>query len=134
MTEFAFAIFNGLASGMAAFLVAAGVTLIFGVLKILNFSHGAFFMVGAYVAYSLIGNASPSISYLIRGEPCQRHLVGLCGYVTDRIVLRRLRDFDEHYVLIATFALLLIVTGATKLIWGLDIHSVNFRQRRWRAQ
>lgn len=125
MTELAFAIFNGLAAGMAAFLVAAGVTLIFGVLKILNFSHGAFFMLGAYVAFSLIGASTYSVPVLIGASLVSGAVIGLCGYLTDRIVLRRLRDFDEHYVLIATFALLLVVTGFTKLIWGLDYHSVN---------
>jgi len=50
----AFAVTNGLASGMAIFLVAAGLTIIFGLLKVLNFAHGAFFMVGAYLSYIVL--------------------------------------------------------------------------------
>jgi len=77
--QLAFAIFNGLASGMAFFLVAAGVTLIFGILKVLNFSHGAFFMLGAYIAFSLIGDSTPSIQMLIAASIVGGVLVGVCG-------------------------------------------------------
>ncbi len=110
---------------MAVFLVAAGVTLIFGILKVLNFAHGAFFMVGAYVAFSLIGDSTPSIGMLFLGSLLGGLVVGVLGYITDKVMLQRLRNADYHYVLIATFALLLIVSGAVKLIWGLDYHSVS---------
>lgn len=54
-SQLVFVFFNGLASGMAFFLVAAGLTWVFGILKILNLAHGAFFMLGAYVAYTIGG-------------------------------------------------------------------------------
>jgi branched-chain amino acid transport system permease protein len=125
LLQLAFATFNGLAAGMAVFLVAAGVTLIFGILKVLNFAHGAFFMVGAYVAFSLIGDSTPSIAMLFLGALAGGLVVGVLGYITDKVMLQKLRDADYHYVLIATFALLLVVSGAVKLIWGLDYHSVS---------
>lgn len=55
VTEWLFGIYNGIATGMAIFLVAAGLTWIFGILKILNMAHGHFFMIGAYAASSVIG-------------------------------------------------------------------------------
>src|SRR5690606_8416589 len=61
LIDVAFALINGMATGMAIFLVAAGLTLIFGILKILNFAHGAFFMVGAYLSYMIIGSNPSSI-------------------------------------------------------------------------
>lgn len=124
MQQLAFAVFNGLASGMSIFLVAAGVTLIFGILKVMNFSHGAFFMLGAYVAYSILGVGGGSIGMLLLASLAAGLFVAACGFVVDRVVLSRIRGTDEHFVLIATFALLLIVEGAVKLVWGVDYHSV----------
>lgn len=123
--QLAFALFNGLASGMVIFLVAAGVTLIFGILKIINFSHGAFFMLGAYLAFTLAGDAFTSVPQLLGVSLLAGAGVGLCGYAVDKLILSRIRDFDEHYVLIATFALLLVLNGVVKLIWGMDYHYVS---------
>jgi branched-chain amino acid transport system permease protein len=53
---------NGLASASSLFLVAAGLSLIFGVTRIVNFAHGSFFMLGVYVAYSLVSHATPAVS------------------------------------------------------------------------
>ena len=125
LNQFIFAAINGLTSGMAVFLVAAGVTLVFGILKILNFAHGSFFMVGAYVAYTLLGDEPGSIMMLVLAALVAGAAVGLLGYVTDFIVFKRLRGVDEAYTLIATFALLLVVNGLVKMVWGLNYHSVS---------
>ena len=58
--EWLFAAYNGIATGMAIFLVAAGLTWIFGILKILNMAHGHFFMIGVYVAFSIVGRHPPA--------------------------------------------------------------------------
>ncbi|PSC02914.1 amino acid ABC transporter permease [Alsobacter soli] len=120
-----FTIINGLATGMAVFLVAAGLTLIFGILKILNFAHGAFFMIGAYVAFMIVGSNPPSLWLFLLASVAAGLVVGALGFITDRTVLRRLRDVDEAYMLIATFAVLLICEGAVKLIWGVNYASIN---------
>lgn len=125
MQQLAFALFNGVATGMAIFLVAAGVTLIFGVLKIINFSHGAFFMLGAYLAFSFLGDSISSVAALLTASLGAGLIVGAFGFVVDKVVLARIRNFDEHFVLIATFALLLVVSGGVKAIWGVDYHSVS---------
>jgi branched-subunit amino acid ABC-type transport system permease component len=125
LVQLPFAIINGLATGVALFLVAAGLTLVFGILRILNFAHGAFFMIGAYVAFTLVGRGGGSLSTYIVASLVAGLAVGLLGIVTDRIVLRRLRDFDESYMLIATFGLLTFCQGLVQLIWGVNYNSVQ---------
>jgi len=117
---------NSLTWAMATFLVAAGLTLVFGTLHILNFSHGGFFMIGAYVAYSLTNamGGSSSIYLYLFGSLVAGVLVALLGLVVDRLVLRRLKGVEDAYVLIATYALLLVCEGSTKLLWGLNYHSL----------
>jgi len=117
---------NSLTWAMATFLVAAGLTLVFGTLHILNFSHGGFFMIGAYVAYSLAQavGASDSVALYLFGSLAAGVLVALLGLVVDRLVLRRLAGVEDAYILIATYALLLVCEGATKLVWGLKYQSV----------
>ncbi len=117
---------NSLTWAMATFLVAAGLTLVFGTLHILNFSHGGFFMIGAYAAHSLAQafGAGNSIAFYLFGSLVAGVFVALLGLVVDRLVLRRLAGVEDAYVLIATYALLLVCEGATKLVWGLNYHSV----------
>jgi len=125
INELMFAVFNAAAFGMAIFLVAAGLTLIFGLLRLLNMAQGGFFMIGAYTAYSVMGRDVQSLGMFLVGVLAGGVVVALLGLVTDRLVLRRLRNVDPHYVLIATFALMMVCTGVTKLIWGVDFFSVN---------
>lgn len=117
---------NSMTWAMATFLVASGLTLVFGTLHILNFSHGGFFMIGAYLAYSLANaiGAAPSIGLYLFGSLVAGVLVALLGLVVDRLVLRRLAGVEDAYMLIATYALLLVCEGSTKLLWGLNYHSV----------
>jgi branched-chain amino acid transport system permease protein len=125
MQSIVFAIINGLASGASIFLVAAGVTLIYGILHILNFAHGSFLMVGAYVAFTIIGMADPTSLWVYLGAALIAGIVvAALGLLTDFLILRRLRDVDDYYSLIATFALLLCVDGVVKLIWGVEFHSL----------
>jgi branched-chain amino acid transport system permease protein len=125
LLEWSFALVSGLTLAMAGFLVAAGLTLVFGILKILNFAHGAYFMVGAYVTYAVVGKAPQTVGWWIVGCVAGGIAVGLLGLLTDSIVFRRLRGVDQHYTLIATFALLLVVSGVVKLVWGLDYLAVR---------
>jgi branched-chain amino acid transport system permease protein len=120
-----FAVFNAAAFGMAIFVVAAGLTLIFGLMRLLNMAQGGFFMIGAYTSYSVMGRDVQSLGMFLFAALVGGVVVALLGLVTDKLVLRRLRHVDPHYVLIATFALMMVCTGATKLIWGVDFFSVN---------
>lgn len=125
VTDILFVLVNGVATGSAVFLVAAGLTLIFGILKILNFAHGAFFMIGAYVAFTIIGSNPSSIGMFVLAALAAGATVAALGLITDRLVLRRLRGVDEAYMLIATFAVLLVCTGLVKMVWGVNYASIN---------
>lgn len=125
INDLLFAVFNAAAFGMAIFLVAAGLTVIFGLLRLLNMAQGGFFMIGAYTAYSVMGRDVQSTGMFLLAALAGGIVVALLGLVTDRLVLRRLRNVDPHYVLIATFALMMVCTGVTKLVWGVDFFSVN---------
>ncbi|CAM3501043.1 ABC transporter permease [Polaromonas hydrogenivorans] len=117
---------NGVLIGIAYFLAAAGLTILFGILRILNFAHGSFIMVGAYVASTLlkqVGQYGPVTFLLI----CLAVgvVVGVIGLIVDRVVFRRLHGVDEAVALIATFALMLVVNGGAKLVWGANYLSVD---------
>ena len=124
LTLLAFSVINGLSMAMSVFLVASGLTLIYGILKIVNFAHGSFFMIGAYVAYTLVG-ADPSMPALFAASLAAGLVAAALGLAADLLVFRRLRVVDPVYSLVGTFGLLLVCNGAVKLIWGLDFHSVN---------
>lgn len=117
---------NALTWAMATFLVAAGLTLIFGVLHILNFAHGGFVMVGAYLLFEIMRQMGGEMSLLtyilvsIGGGVA----VAAFGILVDALILKRLRGVESAYVLIATYALLLIVEGAVKHFWGAGTHLV----------
>jgi branched-chain amino acid transport system permease protein len=120
------ALLNGLSSALAVFLVAAGLTLIFGILKILNFSHGGFFMIGAYVAFALLRLAgTESLATFLGAAVAAGFAVAILGVIVERVVLRRLRGVDEAYMLIATFAVMLLCEGAVKLIWGVNFVTID---------
>lgn len=117
--------FNGLFAAMVVFLFATGLTLVFGILRVLNFAHGGFFMIGAYLAFTLtrlFGLGTSTLAYLVIATAAGL-VVGLCGLVVERLVFRPLQKVDEAYSLIATYALLLICEGAVKAAWGVAFHS-----------
>ena len=125
LAQLAFALINGLSAGMALFLVAAGLTLIFGIVRILNFAHGSFFMIGAYIAFSLLRRFDLGLPGFIGAGLVAGFVVGLIGILIDKLILQRLRHLDEAYMLIATFGLLMVCQGAVQLIWGGDFHSIT---------
>jgi branched-chain amino acid transport system permease protein len=125
MTQFASLLANSLSLGMAIFLSAAGLTLLFGILKLLNFAHGSFIMIGAYIAYTIIGRGDLSVAGFVGVSALSGLAVAVLGFLVDKLMLRRLREVDYHYVLIATFALMLACNGVVKLIWGLDYVTVS---------
>jgi len=121
---------TGLTIAMALFLSAAGLTVLFGVLRILNFAHGTFIAIGAYVAsYALgkggVGFFGSGIGVFVTASVAAGLVVALIGMVVDRVVFSRLRHVDESSALIATFALMLLMHGVMTLIWGADIVSVD---------
>ena len=109
---------NGLAGASSLFLVAAGLSLIFGVTRIVNFAHGSFFMIGTYVAYSLVAHwGSMGFWPALLGAAL---LVGLLGAVLEMGLLRRIYRAPELFQLLATFALVLVIKDAALWYWGPD--------------
>ncbi|HYB73768.1 MAG TPA: branched-chain amino acid ABC transporter permease [Candidatus Sulfotelmatobacter sp.] len=105
----------GLSLAMYLWLISAGLTIIFGVLGVINFAHGSLFMVGAYLAFTFYGllgfNFGVAILLSLAG-------VALLGWVMERFFLRALYGVDEAYQLLLTFGFVLILDDAVKLIWG----------------
>src|ERR1035438_6830990 len=102
--------FNGLVQGGFYALLALGLSIIFGLLRVVNFAHGAMYMLGAFVAY--YGGQLFGLPFL---APL---LVGAFGIVLERLLLRRLDRLDPLYNLLLTFALVLVIEDVMRLFAG----------------
>jgi branched-chain amino acid transport system permease protein len=109
---------NGLAGASSLFLVAAGLSVIFGVTRIVNFAHGSFFMLGLYVAYSLIDIFGDSAAGFWGGIILASVCVALVGAVVEVLLLRRIYAAPELLQLLVTFALVLVIQDFTLWAWG----------------
>lgn len=112
---------SGLASASALFVIASGLTLVFGVTRIVNFAHGSFYMLGAYVAVTVVPwllefDRSPALFFA--GVLVSAIAVGLLGVAMEIFLLRRLYRVPELFQLLATFGVVLMVQDAVLKIWG----------------
>jgi branched-chain amino acid transport system permease protein len=108
---------NGLQFGLMLFLLASGLTLVFGIMDMINLAHGALYMVGAFLAAWLYGyTESFALSVL-----CSMALTSLLGMVLEVTLLRTLYARDHLSQVLATFALILILNESVKMIWGTDL-------------
>jgi branched-chain amino acid transport system permease protein len=117
MQLFVVQLLSGLASAASLFLVASGLSLIFGVTRIVNFAHGAFFMLGAYLAFTLTDRFSGPFGFW-GGMALAAVLVGLLGALFEMLLLRRIYRAPELIQLLATFGATLVVEDVVLLIWG----------------
>ena len=111
---------NGLAGASSQFLVAAGLSLVFGVTRIVNFAHGSFFMLGVYAAYSLAGvltSVMGPAGFWV-ALPLSAVVVALLGAAIETTLLRRIYKAPELFQLLATFALVLVIKDAALWFWG----------------
>jgi branched-subunit amino acid ABC-type transport system permease component len=117
---------SGLTTAMFLFLIASGLSLIFGVLRIINFAHGSLYMIGAYLAWHMVhyflGN---SIFGFFGAVLAAAAIVGGIGLVVERLLLRHMYKVEELYQLLFTYALVLIFSDACKYIWGTQPVSVQ---------
>jgi branched-chain amino acid transport system permease protein len=109
---------NGLADASSLFLVASGLSLIFGVTRIVNFAHGSFYMLGVYVAYSITSRFGSSVGGFWLSVIAAAAIVAVLGALVEVVVLRRIYKAPELFHLLATFALVLIFRDAALYIWG----------------
>jgi branched-chain amino acid transport system permease protein len=111
---------SGLANAMFLFLIASGLSLIFGVTRIVNFAHGSFYMLAAYLTYSLAevlpgGPAAFYLAVLVAAA-----VVAALGGLVEVLLLRRVYKAPELYQLLLTFALVLVTADAVRYLWGAD--------------
>jgi branched-chain amino acid transport system permease protein len=109
---------SGLTAAMFLFIVASGLSLIFGVLRVLNFAHGSFYMIGAYVAWQIMSWLPPVTGNFWLAVLGAASAVALIGGIIERLLLRHLYGREELYQLLFTYALVLILGDAVKMIWG----------------
>ncbi len=112
---------SGLASASSLFIIASGLTLVFGVTRIVNFAHGSFYMLGAYMAVTVVPwlleiERSPWLFFV--GVLISAAVVGLLGVAMELLLLRRIYKVPELFQLLATFGVVLMVQDAVLKIWG----------------
>jgi branched-chain amino acid transport system permease protein len=110
---------TGLAGASSLFLLASGLSIIFGVTRVVNFAHGAFFMLGAYVAYSLTERLAGAAGFW-GGLLLAATIVGLIGGLVEIVLLRRIYRAPELFQLLATFGLTLVAEDLVVLVWGAE--------------
>ncbi|MFB3816592.1 MAG: ABC transporter permease [Candidatus Methylomirabilales bacterium] len=118
MTFLLLQLLTGLANAMVLFLIASGLTLIFGVTRIVNFAHGAFFMLAAYLAATLAGLpalGAAAFPLALLGAPL---VLAALGALLEVGLLRRIYGAPELHQLLLTFALVLLLGDGVRLVWG----------------
>jgi branched-chain amino acid transport system permease protein len=116
---------GGLTTAMFLFLIASGLSLIFGVMRVINFAHGSFYMLGAYLAWQGVEWLHPTGAGFWLATLFAACAVGLLGAVVERLFFRWLYGRDELYQLLFTYALVLILGDTAKFLWGTDQLSVS---------
>ncbi len=112
-----FQLLNGFAGASTLFLVAVGLSLIFGVTRIVNFAHGSLYMLGAFIAYSLVSRAAGFFGFWA-GIAAAALITAAIGALIEMALLRRIYKAPELFQLLATFAVTLIVRDITLELWG----------------
>ncbi|WIM09762.1 branched-chain amino acid ABC transporter permease [Enhydrobacter sp.] len=112
---------SGLIVGMLLFLVAAGLTLIFGVLRVVNFAHGTFYMLGGYVAYTTLElTTSYALAVLAAAAA-----MALFGVLFERLLIARVYGSNVLMQLLICYAVVLIFDDVVKIVWGPDFHAMG---------
>ncbi|MDB5073172.1 MAG: branched-chain amino acid transporter permease [Candidatus Eremiobacteraeota bacterium] len=107
-------VLNGLQFGAMIFLIAAGLTLVFGIMGVINLAHGSLYMLGAFVSASAAVHGAPFAVAVLAGAAA----AGLAGIVMELVVIRRLYGRDHLDQVLATFALILIANDGVSVVWG----------------
>lgn len=124
LSSFLIQLLNGLAGASSLFLVGAGLSLIFGITRVVNFAHGSLYMLGLYIAYSLtewltaqLGAGAPGFW---GGVLLAAAAVAAIGALVEILLLRRIYRAPELFQLLATFALVLVIKDAALYVWGAE--------------
>jgi branched-chain amino acid transport system permease protein len=117
LEAFLFQALNGLASASSLFFVGAGLSLIFGVTRIINIAHGSFYMLGLYLAYTFATKVGGVLGFW-GGIVAAAMVVAALGALIEIVLLRRIYQAPELFQLLATFALVLVINDAAQVLWG----------------
>ena len=115
---------TGLASASSLFLVASGLTLVFGVTRIVNFAHGSLTMLGAYLAWSILSELPREPGWFVLGILGAALATGVVGVVIEFVLLRRIYRAPELFQLLATFGVVLMVQDVALAIWGAEERTI----------
>ncbi len=127
-TQIFLPVLPGLAEGMLLLVIATGLTLTFGTMRILNMAHGAFFMLGAFIAYSASVSWSQGQTIIVPIAAAAL-ICAAVGVVAERVVYRRLYQFDSLRSLLGTFALFLVIAAIAQQIWGVSPLGLDIPRR-----
>lgn len=105
---------NGLQLGITLFLLSAGLTLVFGIMQVINLAHGSFYMIGAYVGATVAAGSGSFLLAMVAGMAA----AGLAGCLVEVLILRRLYHRRHLDQVLATFGLILFCNELTRIIWG----------------
>jgi branched-chain amino acid transport system permease protein len=120
LVSFAVQLLNGVQYGLVLFLVASGLTLVFGILGVINLAHGAFYMLGAYLAYWITAHTGSFFLALIGGVA----IAFLVGLLLEEIFVKRLYGRDHLAQVLLSFGLILVLDELRHILFGKDVHSV----------
>jgi len=121
LSLFALQVVNGVEYGLLLFLVASGLTLVFGVLGVLNFAHGSFYMLGAYLAWWISQRTGSLLLAILVGLP----VMVLVGLVVERLAIARLYARDHLSQVLLTYGLVLLFNELQRGLFGNDVHGVT---------
>lgn len=111
---------NSVQYGLLLFLISSGLTLVFGIMGVINLAHGAMYMIGAYLAYAFVSWSGSLIIAIFMGIP----ILLLIGVVIERFLIDSLYARDHLFQVLLTFGLILILNDLQSIIWGNDTHGV----------
>ncbi len=111
---------NGVQYGLVLFLVASGLTLVFGILGVINLAHGAFYMLGAYVAYWLTLKTGSFMIALVGGLA----IAFVAGLALESVFVKRLYGRDHLAQVLLSYGLILVLDEIRHILFGKDVHSV----------
>ncbi len=120
LANFLIQILNSVQYGLLLFLLAAGLTLIFGIMGVVNLAHGGFYMIGAYLGYGLTAQTGHLALALAGGAA----LSVLLGWVLERLLFRHFYHRDHLDQVLMTFGLIYVLEELRSIIWGDDVHGV----------
>lgn len=120
LVTFGVQLLNAIQYGMVLFLVASGLTLVFGILGVINLAHGAFYMFGAYLAYWIAAYTGSFWIAMIAGIA----IAFVVGLVLENVFIRRLYGRDHLVQVLLSFGLILVIDEAREILFGKDVHSV----------